>query len=94
MLTDYLKQEASARELTFDWEVTGWLVKVPIQPNFYDCGIHLLYNVEIFMKQLIAKNSLIFPSEEEYWDLERISDRRWQLKDTIERLSQEWKEQR
>ncbi|KAI8906996.1 hypothetical protein DFJ77DRAFT_185818 [Powellomyces hirtus] len=63
-LKGYLAAEAEAKlQVTIDQkEIQGIHAKVPVQPNHCDCGIYLLYYVEVFLKDPRKYLNIIFVS--------------------------------
>jgi len=69
---------------------------VPLQSNYYDCGIYLLQYMEIFMNNPDMYLKLIMTSKntKEYFTSPDISNKRIMLVELIQKLSKEYKEKK
>ncbi|KNZ80894.1 Ubiquitin-like-specific protease 2 [Termitomyces sp. J132] len=97
-LSRYLKQEAQDKLMRSDTsDAVGFKAQVPVQPNFYDCGLYLLHFAETFMSDPDHYSRIIrvrYRTRKDDWKYEQTVDMRERFRADIEKLSAEWKKDR
>ncbi|KAH0586387.1 hypothetical protein H2248_007625 [Termitomyces sp. 'cryptogamus'] len=103
-LSRYLKQEAQDKLMRSDTsDAVGFKAQVPVQPNFYDCGLYLLHFAETFMSdpdhysriiRTRGKGPIESRTRKDDWKYEQTVDMRERFRADIEKLSAEWKKDR
>ncbi|KZT09310.1 cysteine proteinase [Laetiporus sulphureus 93-53] len=106
-LTQYLQMEARDKKgIEVTREVMGRNALVPMQPNYWDCGIYVLHFVRMFLSDPDAYFQLItaftkqkdYSAEEraEHWKASHVNVKRIreELKERIAELSETWKSDR
>ncbi|KAG6878500.1 hypothetical protein C0993_005429 [Termitomyces sp. T159_Od127] len=103
-LAKYLKQEAQDKLKRLDTgDAVGFKAQVPVQPNFYDCGLYLLHFAETFMSDPVkyariirtrGKGPVESRTRKGDWKYKQAVDMRDRFRAEIEKLSAEWRKDR
>ncbi|KAG6850345.1 hypothetical protein H0H93_014618 [Arthromyces matolae] len=105
-LANYLKKEAQDKLQKSDTnDPVGMKAQVPVQPNFFDCGLYLLHFTDVFMSDPEKYSRIIRARQEKGvpvrsrsreldWKYNPSMNLREQWRLKIDQLSAEWKKDR